>query len=294
MKHSPEARAVIKRLNPALCVAGGALTLCLGRVAALYVLARGFEQYNLNEDTYALAPALLRFLADNAGETASLFGLMLACCALLLIKSGASPFGSIRKRTLLLLPCGAAVGGAAVCLLYALDEIRFLPAPFRVDLPSCALWLCLSVFMALWLRGAFDPRANGYAAAVTSMVLQALFALYLFGRFEPALLVNALLFGFVSTWLYRKYRSVLPEIFLFFGFVLGHRLLSGYPAQRGFYVHANLLNGGDAGLFGSILPTALLALMAAVIVIQKRKEASHGEKAIAHRQSLRGTKKGDS
>ena len=81
MKHSPEARAVIKRLNPALCVAGGALTLCLGRVAALYVLARGFEQYNLNEDTYALAPALLRFLADNAGETASLFGLMLACCA---------------------------------------------------------------------------------------------------------------------------------------------------------------------------------------------------------------------
>ena len=44
MKHRPEARAVIKRLNPALCVAGGALTLCLGRVAALYVLARGFEQ----------------------------------------------------------------------------------------------------------------------------------------------------------------------------------------------------------------------------------------------------------
>lgn len=245
---------------------GGALALYLGRVAALYVLARCFAGMGLSNETYPTAPAWLRSLADLADALASSIGLALGCCAVIMLKSGKTSIGRIKPRQWLFMPYGTVTGIAFVALLYALDEIRFLPGRFTVDWTGCALWLFLSAFTALCLRGVFDVKAKLSAALTTSMVLQALFAWYLKGSFDLMLTLNALLYGCASVLIYRSACSVLPEIALFYGYTLGHRVLSGYPAGRGFYVSANVFSGADAGLFASILTTVPLALMIAVLL----------------------------
>lgn len=267
-----------RRCNPLWCLLGGALALYLGRVAALYVLAHGFAQINLNTETYPQAPAYLRYLADNANEIASTVGLILGACALVLIKSGACALKGPTLKQLPLLFAGLGFGAGFILLLKAVDEIRFLPRGAHTGLIDYALWLCLIIYMALWLRGAFGTNANRFACYPVSVLLQALFALYLYGGFDLMLMLNALLFGFLGVRLYRKTGSVLPEILLLYGYTLGHRLLSAYPAPRGYFMSANILNGGNAGMFASILTTAMLLIVLAAIGIADRKGAAHGRK----------------
>ena len=90
--------------------------------------------------------------------------------------------------------------------------------------------------------------------------------------------LNALLFGFVGMRLYRKTGSVLPEILLLYGYTLGHRLLSAYPGPRGYYMSANILSGGDAGLFASVFTAAMLLFILAGMLLAERKEAANGRK----------------
>ncbi len=260
MKSSPRAKHLLALLNPALCIAGSILVLYLGRVATLYVLARGFQQLNLNSETYAHAPSWLQFIAGNADRLASFVGLILASCAVILLKNRASTDGRSPWSSLVNLPVGFALGIGLLALLRWLDEIRCLPDGFAADWFGCVLWLCRSVFTALCLRGAFDPDTNRWAAYSISMLLQALIAWYLLGKFDALLTLNALLFGFLSVWLYRRKKSVWPEILLFYGYALSHRVLFAYPSGKLFYMSANPLSGGDAGLFGSILTAAFLVL----------------------------------
>ena len=271
MRDAPRARRLFERFNPAFCITGGLLALYLGRVAALYVLARCFAGMGLNSETYSTAPAWLRALADLADTLASSIGLALGCCTVIILKSGKTSIGRIKPRQWLFMPYGIAAGIGFVALLRALDEIRFLPGRFTIDWIGCILWLCLSAFMALCLRGAFDVKAKLSVALTVSMVLQPLFAWYLMGSLDLMLTLNALLYGCVSVLIYPSACSVLPEILLFYGYTLGHRVLSGYPAGRGFYVSANVLSGADAGLFASILTTVPLALMIAVLLPREMK-----------------------
>ena len=273
----------VRRLNPLWCLLGGILVLYLGRVAALFVLARGFEQINLNAETYSVAPRWLRFLADNADALASMIGLLLGICALILIKAGACTLLWPKRKQLLWLPGGLLLGIGFIALLKAVDEIRFLPRGAHTGAVEYALWLCLTVFLALWLRGAFDARANSCLSYFTSMLLQSVAALYLLCSFDAVLTLNAPLFGFLSVKLYRRTGSVLPEIFFLYSFTLGHRLISAYPAPRGYYMSANCLNGGDAGLFASVFTTGILAFMIAILLIGERKEAAHGKTTPADR-----------
>ena len=263
------AKQLFQRFNPAFCILGGALALYLGRVAALYVLARAFAGAGLSSETYASAPAWLRFLATNADALANITGLILGCCAVVLLRKGANPLGRIRRKDWLTLPLGFGYGVGALSLLRLLDEVRFLPGSFTVDWLGCLLWLCLSVFTALCLRGAFDANDNRWVAYAASMLLQALFAWYLHGQFDALLTVNALLFGWLSTRFYRRKKSLWPEILLLYGFALGQRVICGYPKNTVYYVSANLLNGGNAGLFGSVLTTVPLALIVAFVLLRR-------------------------
>ena len=281
MKSNKTARALrtfYLRFNPLWCLLGGALTLYLGRVAALYVLARGFEAINLNTETYIKAPAALRYLADNANAVASIVGLILGVCALVLIKSGVCALKRPTLQQLCLLLPALGFGAGFILLLWAVDEIRFLPRGALTGAIDYALWLCLAAFMALWLRGAFDAGAKWYLCYPVSMLLEATFALYLYGGFQAMLALNALLFGFVGMRLYRKTGSVLPEILLLYGYTLGHRLLSAYPGPRGYYMSANILSGGDAGLFASVFTAAMLLFILAGMLLAERKEAANGRK----------------
>ena len=291
MKISPRLKNAFSRFNPLFCLLGGVLALWLGRAAALHALAKLFERANLTDATYAAAPAWLKYLADNAGEVADVFALMLASCALTLLKCGGA-FGKPGLLPLLLLPAGAGASAVCMLLLRALDEIRYLPHGATSDAIQYVLWLCLAVFQALWLRASFSVSANRTLACAVSALLQAACSLYLRGAFDCLLVLNALLFGLLSVQLYHRYRSVLPEIALFGGFTLVHRLILGYPTTRGYYMSANILNGGDAGLFASVLTSALLAAALFVAFRTFVSEMIHGKKAAANRKPRLRAKKG--
>ena len=251
----------------------GAAALYLTRVAALYVLARFFKEINLNDGTYAVAPAWLKAIADNSGEIADIFALGVASSLVALIQ-GKGAF----KPKLSILPVAVLSVGAGyglVKLLSALDEVRYLPA---VRTGSAFEWIeCLLTycFAALWIRGTLKGLDAKWQLPISAL-LQALAAFLAHGEFSPTLTLNALLFGLIAVRLMNRHSNLLIEVVLCFGYTAGHSLLGSYPDKGAFYMSANLVSGGNTGLNSSVITAAILAVFLVLPYIIRPKEAENG------------------
>ncbi len=243
----------------------------LGRVLALYILARAFAGFNLNDGTYAVAPAWMRFLADDANELCNIIGLWAGICALLLLGRQADDKARVRLFELALPFAGALTGFAAVALLNALDEVRYAGARDLGRAAAYAQILLMHAFFALFIRANACALVKSARLKIClSAVLQAGFALAAAGGFETTLFLNALIWGALCAALYEKKRGVFAEIALAAGFYLGHRLLAAYPGAGAFYVEADVWTGGDAGLYNSVLLTAALMSCALLTLCRGR------------------------
>ena len=244
----------------------GAAVLYLVRVLALYILARGFAQINLNESTYAYAPAWLRVVADNAGDIASIFGFATASCVLVLIQNSGRAFKAELWFTAAL-PVFAGAGFGLVKLLEAFDAVRTLPFLTHGSAFEWLKWLLMYLFLALEIRGTLTGLKPRWWLYALSAALEALFAFVAYGEFQPLLMINAFLCGWLALAVFYRRGTVVVEVLSCFGYTAGHRLLASYPDHGAFYMNGNPISGGAAGLNGSLLTSAILVALTAALSV---------------------------
>lgn len=281
MKARPAVKGALALVTALACV-------YLGRVGALWLLARLFQNANLNSDTYAYAGKALRFLADNADSIATLTGLFIAIAAGLYLKDlfeGEDGAITARAAAQLLLPL--LTGYFTVRLLVSADAVR--EPLVRTYGTPCAWLLCLALCAArsIVLRGccvkAAKESAGETAALIVSAVLDGIFFLFVFGGGKNVLAcVNGLLTGAVMASVYRMTRSLWPELLICSGFTAGCRFLGGYTDGGLYSVGEGILTGCGRGIECSLVMTGALIVILTLVYLYGKN--SHGrKKTLIHR-----------
>ena len=252
------------------------LAVWLGtRALAFPAMARIFQIWNLNADTYAYAPAWARFVADRSGEIIDIFALAVAVVVLIVLTRPKGAHVRVLSAALL---AGAAAAALPLAILLFAGSARF-PANYALYAPAAAVILVrealFCAFSALLIRqtvvGALADRH--IAACAVSAVLQAALFIFELGKIDVTLLINGLLIGAAFSDLFLKTRSPFPEAAFAFAFRAISRVAFGYPNLGGAYVVSEeWLAGFSVGsLEGAGLITVLAAFLYAAGFAGKRK-----------------------
>lgn len=262
----------IKTVSSFAIMPCGIAVFFLSRMGAYRLLTYLFSSWNVTYETYAYAPAWARTLADVSSAIPD----MLACavsilCTILIFRLTKKklPKAGRMKQTGISLCAGAGLAAALLGILLLTDSIRmpfaraWRPAQTACTLLSEAL---LCAWAALLLRGTLPVKKIGILALALSAVLEMLLCAWLYGKFEPVLMLNAALFGVAAVHMLAWGEGFLPEAAFAFGFRAVERIIFGYPDLGGAYwVSETFLTGASDGLEAG----AALSILTALALILK-------------------------
>lgn len=273
-------------LKTAAAIAVSVAALYAGRVAGLYLLSRFFRAVNLTADTYAQAPSWMRYPADHADQICACIAYAAGITAVLFLRDlfPVRPTAAVR-RFLLLFPAALCAGWGCVRLLIGLDEIRELSGGAVFDAAEGILTALYAVFCGQLLCRCICAGLQGtrMIAVGACVAVSALLSCLRAGAFGPMTAINGALFGALAAEIRFTQNKAWPAALLQAGFLLGARVLGGYPGANIYYVSDNLWSGGAAGMNGSAVTAILLAALCAVRFFYS--EVRHGKKAAVHRES---------
>lgn len=282
------------KVKPALkglmCLVIAAACFYPGRVGALWLLAKLFQNMNLTADTYSSAGKVLRFFADSANSIATIAGLLIAVAAGLYMKDRfPGEDKGINGRAVLQLLLSFVTGCLMVRMLISADVLREPTVRSYGTLDKWLLCLALCSARSVILRGccvkAARESGGKKAAVIVSMLLDGLFFLFVFGGGRNVLsAVNGALAGAALCCVYLLTASLWAEILISFGFTAGHRFIGGFGEGGIYSVGEGILTGSGRGIECSLTLTIVFAVIAAlVLLVYLNGRKNHGKKTAVHR-----------
>lgn len=281
MKVKPALKGLLSLVIAAACV-------YLGRVGALWLLAKLFQNVNLTAETYASAGKVLRFLADSADVLATIAGLLIAVAAGLFLKDWfPGEDKGMNGLAVLQLLLSFVSGCLMVRMLISADALREPLVRSYGTLDKWLLCLVLCAARSVILRGccmkAAKESGGNIAAIIVSMILDGIFFLFVFGEGKDILsAVNGVLAGAALGCVYLLTNSLASEIIISFGFTAGHRFIGGFGEGGIYSVGEGILTGSGRGIECSLTLTIAFAVIAALVVfVYLYGKNHHGRKKTA-------------